>query len=100
MTAVPGLHLIGTAEDKASVLSFVLDGYQTEEVGTALNQEGIAVRSGPPLRPTDPAAVRARNDSPAIAGVLQHNRRDRSPGQCSAPAGGRSRKAMSDTGIA
>jgi cysteine desulfurase/selenocysteine lyase len=43
---VPGLHLIGTAQDKASVLSFKLDGYQSEEVGAALNEEGIAVRSG------------------------------------------------------
>ncbi len=43
---VPGLRLIGTAPDKASVLSFVLEGYKTEDVGTALNQEGIAVRSG------------------------------------------------------
>ncbi|WP_420122823.1 family 2A encapsulin nanocompartment cargo protein cysteine desulfurase [Nakamurella sp.] len=46
MRAVPGLHLIGTAREKASVLSFVLDGYRTEEVGAALNQKGIAVRSG------------------------------------------------------
>ena len=43
---VPGLRLIGTARDKASVLSFVLAGYKTEEVGAALNEEGIAVRSG------------------------------------------------------
>ena len=43
---VPGLHLIGTAQNKASVLSFNLDGYKSEEVGDALNQEGIAVRSG------------------------------------------------------
>ena len=43
---IPGLHLIGTAADKASVLSFVFDGYKTEEVGAALNQQGIAVRSG------------------------------------------------------
>jgi cysteine desulfurase / selenocysteine lyase len=43
---IPGLHLIGTAPDKASVLSFVLDGYRTEEVGAALNANGIAVRSG------------------------------------------------------
>jgi cysteine desulfurase / selenocysteine lyase len=46
MLQVPGLHLIGTAQDKASVLSFKLDGYQSEEVGAALNEEGIAVRSG------------------------------------------------------
>jgi cysteine desulfurase / selenocysteine lyase len=46
LNKVPGLHLIGTAQDKASVLSFTLDGYKSEEVGSALNQEGIAVRSG------------------------------------------------------
>ena len=43
---VPGLRMIGTAPDKAGVLSFVLDGARTEEVGKALDQEGIAVRSG------------------------------------------------------
>jgi len=43
---VPGVRLVGTARDKASVLSFVLKGYETEEVGQALNEEGIAVRSG------------------------------------------------------
>lgn len=43
---VPGLRLIGTAAEKAGVLSFVLDGYKTEEVGTTLNAHGIAVRSG------------------------------------------------------
>jgi cysteine desulfurase/selenocysteine lyase len=43
---IPGLRLIGTARDKASVVSFVLDGIKTEDVGAALNKEGIAVRSG------------------------------------------------------
>jgi cysteine desulfurase/selenocysteine lyase len=43
---VKGIRLIGTAPEKASVLSFVLDSYKTEEVGAALNQQGIAVRSG------------------------------------------------------
>jgi cysteine desulfurase/selenocysteine lyase len=46
LQSIPGLRLIGTAAHKASVLSFVLDGYRTEEVGAALNREGIAVRSG------------------------------------------------------
>lgn len=46
LAAIPGLRLIGTAAHKASVLSFVLEGYRTEEVGAALNREGIAVRSG------------------------------------------------------
>jgi cysteine desulfurase/selenocysteine lyase len=43
---IPGVRLVGTAHEKASVLSFVLKGYTTEEVGKALNDEGIAVRSG------------------------------------------------------
>jgi cysteine desulfurase / selenocysteine lyase len=43
---VPGLTMIGTAAEKAGVLSFVLDGIRTEDVGGALDREGIAVRSG------------------------------------------------------
>lgn len=43
---IPGLRLIGTASCKASVLSFVLQGFSTIEVGEALNREGIAVRTG------------------------------------------------------
>jgi cysteine desulfurase/selenocysteine lyase len=46
LLSVPGLTLIGTAAEKASVLSFVLDGCRSEDVGAALDQEGIAVRSG------------------------------------------------------
>jgi cysteine desulfurase / selenocysteine lyase len=43
---VPGLRLFGTAPDKAGVLSFVLDGHRAEDVGAALDREGIAVRAG------------------------------------------------------
>ncbi len=46
LATVPGLTMIGTAPAKAGVLSFVLDGQKTEEVGGMLDQEGIAVRSG------------------------------------------------------
>jgi cysteine desulfurase / selenocysteine lyase len=46
LLTVPGLRLIGTAREKAGVMSFVLDEIRTEDVGVALNQEGIAVRSG------------------------------------------------------
>ena len=46
LLTVPGLKLVGTAREKAGVLSFVLDDIRTEDVGAALNQEGIAVRSG------------------------------------------------------
>jgi cysteine desulfurase/selenocysteine lyase len=43
---IPGLRLFGTAAEKAAVLSFLLDGHRAEEVGEALDQEGIAVRAG------------------------------------------------------
>jgi cysteine desulfurase / selenocysteine lyase len=43
---VPGLHIIAERASRAGVLSFVLDGHKTETVGSALNREGIAVRSG------------------------------------------------------
>jgi cysteine desulfurase/selenocysteine lyase len=46
LLTVPGLRLIGTAANKASVMSFVLDDVRTEDVGMALSQQGIAVRSG------------------------------------------------------
>ncbi|MFT3924179.1 MAG: aminotransferase class V-fold PLP-dependent enzyme [Myxococcales bacterium] len=43
---VPGLRPIGTAADKAAVLSFVIDGLRPEQVGAALARDGIAVRAG------------------------------------------------------
>ncbi len=46
LATVPGLRLIGTAREKAGVLSFILDGVRTEDVGKALDEEGIAVRAG------------------------------------------------------
>ncbi len=46
LATVPGLKMIGTSPHKAGVMSFVLDGQRTEEVGAMLDKEGIAVRSG------------------------------------------------------
>jgi cysteine desulfurase/selenocysteine lyase len=46
LLTVPGLHFMGTALEKASVLSFVLDGLKPEDIGKALDHEGIAVRAG------------------------------------------------------
>jgi cysteine desulfurase/selenocysteine lyase len=43
---IPGLRIIGTAKEKAGVLSFVIDGFRTEEIGDYLNRKGIAVRGG------------------------------------------------------
>lgn len=44
--AMPGVRLIGTARDKAAVLSFALQGIHPHDVGTLLNAEGVAVRTG------------------------------------------------------
>jgi cysteine desulfurase/selenocysteine lyase len=46
MQDMPGVRLIGTARDKAAVLSFMLSGIHPHDVGTLLNQDGIAVRTG------------------------------------------------------
>ena len=46
LSEVPGLKLIGTAQEKAGVLSFTLAGHTTHEVSTFLDREGIAVRGG------------------------------------------------------
>jgi len=46
LRGIPGLHLVGSPKEQAGVVSFVLDGFRTEDVGAALNREGIAVRSG------------------------------------------------------
>jgi cysteine desulfurase/selenocysteine lyase len=43
---IPGLRIIGTAARKAGVVSFVLDGIHTHDVGTILDRQGIAVRAG------------------------------------------------------
>jgi len=43
---LPGVRIIGTAKDKASVLSFVLDDVHPHDIGTILDQQGIAVRTG------------------------------------------------------
>ena len=43
---IDGLRIIGTAKEKASVISFVLEGVHPHDIGTILDQEGIAVRTG------------------------------------------------------
>jgi cysteine desulfurase/selenocysteine lyase len=43
---IPGLRIIGTARDKAAVLSFVIEGVHPHDMGTVLDYEGVAVRTG------------------------------------------------------
>jgi cysteine desulfurase / selenocysteine lyase len=44
--AIPGVHVVGTAKEKAGVLSFVMDDIHPHDIGTILDTEGIAVRTG------------------------------------------------------
>ncbi len=46
LSAVKDLRIIGTAQEKATIISFVLDGVHAHEIGTVLDQEGIAIRTG------------------------------------------------------
>ncbi len=84
LLAVDGLRIIGTAAEKASVISFVLEGVHPHDIGTILDQEGIAIRTGhhcaQPLmmRFNVPATGRAsfamyntREEADALIGGLQ-----------------------------
>ncbi len=46
LNGIPGVKIVGTAEEKASVLSFVLDGVHPHDIGTILDREGVAIRAG------------------------------------------------------
>ena len=46
LSDIPGLKIIGRAKKKASVLSFVLEGVHPHDIGTVLDQQGIAIRTG------------------------------------------------------
>jgi cysteine desulfurase / selenocysteine lyase len=46
LSAIPGLKIIGTAREKASVISFVVEGIHPHDIGTILDHEGVAIRTG------------------------------------------------------
>jgi cysteine desulfurase/selenocysteine lyase len=46
LTSVPGIRIIGTASKKASILSFVMEDVHPHDIGTILDQEGVAIRTG------------------------------------------------------
>ncbi|WMJ10014.1 cysteine desulfurase [Nitrosomonas sp. sh817] len=46
LAEIPGVRIIGTAPQKAAVISFTIDGIHPHDIGTILNQDGIAVRTG------------------------------------------------------
>jgi len=46
LSSIPGVRLIGTAEEKTSILSFVVEGIHPHDLGTIVDQEGVAIRTG------------------------------------------------------
>ncbi len=74
LTAVPGLRLIGTAPQKASILSFVLDGVHAHDIGTIVDTEGVAIRTGHHC--TQPVMDRFGVPATARASLAMYNTAD------------------------
>ncbi len=74
LSEVPGLRLVGTARHKAAVLSFVLDGIHPHDVGTILDREGIAVRTGHHC--AQPVMERMQVPATARASLALYNTRE------------------------
>ena len=74
LAAIPEVRLIGTARDKASVLSFVVEGIHPHDVGTILDTEGIAIRSGHHC--AQPVMQRFSVPATARASLAFYNTRD------------------------
>ncbi len=68
---VPGLRLIGTAPEKAGVLSFVIDGVHPHDIGTLVDQDGVAIRTGHHC--TQPLMQRLGVPATARASVALYN---------------------------
>jgi cysteine desulfurase/selenocysteine lyase len=71
---IPGLRIIGTAREKSCVLSFVLDGLHPHDIGTVLDMQGVAVRTG--LHCAQPAIERYGVPATARASLAVYNTRD------------------------
>jgi cysteine desulfurase/selenocysteine lyase len=74
LEAIPGLHILGTAKEKASVVSFVLDAVHAHDVGTILDKEGVAIRTGHHC--TQPVMERLGVPATARASFAFYNTRD------------------------
>jgi cysteine desulfurase / selenocysteine lyase len=74
VSALPGVRLIGTARQKAGVLSFVMDGVHPHDIGTILDQEGIAIRTGHHC--AQPVMERFGVDATARASISFYNTKE------------------------
>jgi len=74
LLAIDGLRIIGTAAEKASVISFVLEGVHPHDIGTILDQEGIAIRTGHHC--AQPLMMRFNVPATGRASFAMYNTRD------------------------
>jgi cysteine desulfurase/selenocysteine lyase len=68
------VRLVGTAKEKAAVLSFVMEGIHPHDIGTVLDQEGIAIRTGHHC--AQPIMTRFGIDATARASFALYNTRE------------------------
>ncbi len=74
LSSVSGLRMIGTARHKASILSFVLDGVHPHDIGTIVDREGVAIRTGHHC--AQPVMERFGVPATARASLAMYNSRD------------------------
>jgi cysteine desulfurase/selenocysteine lyase len=74
MQQVPGLRMVGTTRDKCSVLSFVMEGAHPQDIGTLLDLDGIAVRTG--FHCAQPVIERLGHNATARASLGLYNTQD------------------------
>jgi cysteine desulfurase/selenocysteine lyase len=74
LTALPGIRLVGTAKRKTSILSFVMDNVHPHDIGTILDQEGVAIRTGHHC--TQPLMERLGVPATARASLALYNNKD------------------------
>lgn len=74
IAAIPGLRIIGTAKQKAAVISFVIEGIDSETIGTILDKMGVAVRTGHHC--TEPLMARMGVPATARASLGLYNTRE------------------------
>jgi len=74
LASIPGIRPVGTAQNKASVYSFVIDGTHPHDIGTILDQQGIAIRTGHHC--AEPVMKRLGVDATARASFAFYNTHD------------------------
>jgi cysteine desulfurase/selenocysteine lyase len=74
VAAIPGVRLIGTARAKGSILSFVMDGVHPHDIGTIVDCEGVAIRTGHHC--AQPVMERFGVPATARASLAMYNTRD------------------------